>query len=90
MSLLGLTISQSGGHMITLLELWDQHARKPQLKVRYKDWNHRWKHFVIEGIDETGKFLLGVLDSGESIRYSAQSRHWKIYEDGDEETARAV
>lgn len=76
--------------MITLEQLWRVSGNKKGLKVRYMDWNHKWKYFEIHGLDKSGKKLEGVLCSGEKVSYDKNSRHWLIYSAGDENMARAV
>ncbi len=76
--------------MITLEQLWELAGSKRGVKVRYIDWNHRWKYFEIHGKDSAGKNLVGVLCTGESISFDKDSRHWILYTPGDENMARAV
>ncbi len=70
--------------------VWNRLGRKPQVKVRFNDWNHRIKYFVIQGESEDGKRLVGVLDNGEKISYSKKSKGWSAYSVEDENQARAV
>lgn len=70
--------------------VWNRHGRKPQVKVRFTDWNHRIKYFVIHGESEDGRRLVGVLDTGEKISYSKKSKGWSAYQPEDELQARAV
>jgi hypothetical protein len=74
--------------MHTLKELWIKPGAQPGLKVRYQDWNHRWKYFEITDVKD-GR-VEGKLCTGEKISYPATSRHWLVYHPGDEHIARAV
>jgi hypothetical protein len=76
--------------MITLEQLWQRNGKKAGLKVRYQDWNHRWKYFEIEGYDESKRLIKGKLCTGEYICYPAESQHWVVYQLGMEHVARAV
>jgi len=74
----------------TLEKCWRQAGSKSKVKVRFNDWNHRIKYFVIINESEDGKRFQGVLDNGEKISYSKRSRGWSLYYTDDEFAARAV
>ena len=73
-----------------LVNIWNQINKKKGSKVRYRDWNHKIKYFVIESYDEKNNKFHGTLDNGEKIEFSGDTEPWKIYEDEDESSARAV
>ncbi len=75
--------------MSKLMDLWNAHGNKAGLKVRYQDWS-KVKFFEIKKLDETGKFLIGVLDTGETARYPIGNLHFEIYHEGAEYIAQAV
>lgn len=70
--------------------VWKRNGRRFQIKVRFNDWNHRIKYFVIHGESTDGKRLIGTLDSGEKISFSKKSKGWTDYHPEDEFQARAV
>jgi len=59
------------------------------LRVRYADWNHRIRFFQVDSIDQEGR-VLGTLDNGEKVTYASESDFWRVYHDGDEDSAKAV
>ena len=75
--------------MTNLIDLWKAHGEKPGFKVRYQDWS-KVKFFEIESIDETGRFLVGTLDTGEIARYPINNLHFEEYHEGAEYIAQAV
>lgn len=70
--------------------VWKRSGRKSDVKVRFNDWNHRIKYFVIQGESSDGKRLVGTLDTGEKISFSKKSKGWTEYNLEDEFQARAV
>ena len=76
---------------ISLQRLWVKSGRQDNLKVRFNDWSHQIKYFVIKGESSDGKRFVGTLDNGEKISFSKKSRGWKFYTNGDEiQTAHPV
>ena len=75
--------------MTKLLDLWIAQGQKAGLKVRYQDWS-KVKYFEIESIDETGRFIVGTLDTGEIARYPIANYHFELYREGGEYIAQAV
>jgi hypothetical protein len=75
--------------MITLLELWEKQNKKPGLRVRYADWSSV-KYVEIEAVDQTGRLVIGTLDTGEIVRYPTTSLHFEVYTDGSEQIAQSV
>lgn len=71
-------------------QVWEESGRRENLKVRWYGWGHRHKFFVIKSYDEKAQKLIGELENGEKISFPYRSRHWKIYELGDEFHAKAV
>lgn len=76
--------------MKTIEQVWKENNTQVGLKVRWTDWGFRHRYFEIQGEDGTGKKLIGELDNGEVISYLKTSAHWKVYQVGDEEVAKAV
>lgn len=76
--------------MKTIEHLWLANEQEKGLRVRWNDWNWRFKFFTIEGEDKDGKKLIGKLDSGEPYQYPKNSEGWKVYAPGDEDVARAI
>lgn len=74
----------------TLDQVWTTSGNEKQLQVRFNDWNHQIKYFTIHGESTDGKRLVGVLDSGEKISFSKESRGWSLYYHEAEFTAKAV
>lgn len=61
------------------------------VKVRFCDWTHQVKYFMIQGESSDGKRFVGTLDTGEKISFRKKSRGWCVYEADDEfQTAHAV
>jgi hypothetical protein len=75
---------------MTLLEIWQKADKKKPLRVRFQDWNHRWRYFIVHNFDEERQMFIGVLDNQEKVEYLASSSFWKEYQEGDETSARAV
>ncbi len=74
----------------SLDEIWINNKKQTDLKVRFNDWNHTMKYFLITGESSDGKRLVGKLDNGESISYSKRSRGWSLYAAQFSERAGAV
>jgi hypothetical protein len=75
----------------SLDKVWKSAGRKNDVKVRFNDWGHQIKYFVIMGESEDGKRFVGKLDSGEKMSFSRKSRGWALYDSGAElNNARAV
>lgn len=68
----------------SLETVWRTSGRKSHLKVRFYDWTHQIKYFVIMGESEDGKRFVGVLDNGERMSFRKKSRGWCLYEPADE------
>lgn len=68
----------------TLERVWRQSGRKNQVKVRFCDWTHQIKYFMILGESTDGRRFVGTLDTGEKISFSKKSRGWCLYEADDE------
>jgi hypothetical protein len=77
-------------HWDTLASIWHRNAQKNGLKVRFLDWNHTIKFFLITGESEDGKRLVGKLDNGESISFAKFSRGWALYGVDNEHAAKAI
>lgn len=75
---------------ISLERVWKLSGRKNELKVRFNDWTHQIKYFMIHGESNDGKRFIGTLDSGEKISFSKKSRGWDVYSKGAEMDAKAV
>lgn len=59
-------------------------------KLRYVGWDHKVKYFTPISLDEKRKEIQGKLDCGEQISYSQDSSFWVNYEEGMEDSAKAV
>ena len=59
------------------------------LRVRYVDWNHRIRYFQVEKLDSDGR-VHGQLDDGEAMHFASESDFWRLYNEGDENSAKAV
>lgn len=77
-------------HWETLAGVWHRHGQKLGLKVRFLDWNHTIRFFMITGESEDGKRLVGKLDNGESISFAKFSRGWALYGADAEFAAKAI
>lgn len=75
---------------VSLERCWRLNGRKSNLRVRFNDWTHQIKYFVIMGESSDGKRFIGKLDSGEKISFSKRSRGWSLYHPGNEYGAKAV
>lgn len=67
----------------SLDKVWRSAGRK-QVKVRFNDWTHQIKYFVIQGESSDGKRFIGTLDTGEKMSFSKRSRGWSLYQAEDE------
>lgn len=74
----------------TLERVWRQSGSKSHVKVRYNDWTHQIKYFMILGESSDGRRFIGILDNGEKISFSKKSKGWCLYEPNDEYCAKAV
>ncbi len=74
----------------SLEKVWRQAGRKNNIKVRFNDWTHQIKYFMILGESSDGKRFVGTLDTGEKMSFSKKSRGWCLYEKNDEFQAHAV
>lgn len=77
-------------HWFSLERVWRQAGRKQEIKVRFNDWSHAIKYFIIMGESSDGKRFVGMLDTGEKMSFSKKSRGWSLYTQGDEFMAHAV
>lgn len=78
-------------HWFSLERVWRSAGRKNHIKVRFTDWSHQIKYFVITGESSDGKRFVGVLNTGEKMSFSKKSRGWMLYIQDDEvQTAHAV
>jgi len=77
-------------HWISLERVWRISGRKNDIKVRFNDWSHSIKYFIIMGESSDGKRFVGTLDSGEKMSFSKKSRGWSMYTHGDEQAAHAI
>jgi hypothetical protein len=68
----------------TLERVWMSAGGRTHIKVRFDDWTHQIKYFLILGESEDGKRLVGTLDTGEKMSFSKKSRGWRLYEPHDE------
>lgn len=75
---------------LSLEQVWKSNGRKQDLRVRFNDWGHQIKYFVIMGESEDGKRFVGKLDSGEKMSFSRKSRGWSAYHVDAEMGAKAV
>ena len=73
----------------SLEKCWSVGGRK-NVKVRFNDWTHQIKYFLIMGESSDGKRFVGVLDSGEKISFRKKSRGWMLYYPESEFQAHAV
>lgn len=74
--------SEQGGHFMgwySLERIWKAAGRRNHVKVRFDDWTHQIKYFVIMGESADGRRLIGMLDSGEKMSFSKKSRGWSVY-----------
>lgn len=76
--------------MENIYQLWQQNRESKDLKLRYCDWNHRVKYVRIVGESSDGNSLIGVLATGEEVSFPKSSEFWHVYQDGDENQARAI
>lgn len=76
--------------MKTIGELWQESGHKSGLRVRWNDWGQKYNYFEIESLDENKQCLKGKLCNGEELSYALNSKDWKLYEPGDELSAKAV
>ncbi len=67
----------------SLEKIWRQAGQK-NVKVRFCDWTHQIKYFLIQGETEDGMRFTGVLDNGEKMSFPKLSRGWMLYEKEDE------
>lgn len=67
----------------SLDKVWRSAGRK-QVKVRFNDWTHQIKYFVIQGESSDGRRFIGTLDTGEKMSFSKKSRGWSLYQAEDE------
>jgi len=67
----------------SLDKVWRSAGRK-QVKVRFNDWSHQIKYFVILGESSDGRRFIGTLDTGEKMSFSKKSRGWSLYQSEDE------
>ncbi len=67
----------------SLDKVWRSAGRK-QVKVRFNDWSHQIKYFVILGESSDGRRFIGKLDTGEKMSFSKKSRGWSLYQSEDE------
>lgn len=75
----------------SLREWWSQfmdESVKP--KLRYIGWDHQVKYFTPASLDQKRNEIKGSLDSGEQISYSLDSSFWVNYEEGMEDSPKAV
>jgi hypothetical protein len=63
----------------TLERVWKDSGRKYSIKVRFNDWTHQIKFFMIMGESSDGKKFVGTLDTGEKMSFSKKSRGWSPY-----------
>ncbi len=75
---------------LSLERVWKTAGRQLQIKVRFNDWSHTIKYFIIHGESNDGKRFNGTLDSGEKISFSKKSRGWDMYHPEMELAAKAV
>ena len=73
----------------SLERCWRAGGRK-NVKVRFNDWTHQIKYFVIMGESSDGKRFVGILDSGEKMSFYKKSRGWMLYYPESEYQAHAV
>lgn len=76
--------------MDNLYVLWRENKETTDLKLRYCDWNHRTKYVRIVGESSDGASLIGVLANGEEVSFPKTSDFWHVYQEGDENQARAI
>jgi hypothetical protein len=74
----------------SLETVWKSQGRRSKIRVRFNDWNHHIKFFMIEGESSDGKRFVGTLDSGEKMSFSKKSRGWSLYYPEAEFQAHAV
>jgi hypothetical protein len=75
---------------MSLEKVWRLAGRKSELKVRFCDWTHQIKYFIITGESSDGRRFVGQLDTGERISFPKKSRGWLVYQPEDEFQAHAV
>ena len=80
--------------MKTLEALWNEGQQNTNEKLsrrfRFVDWNHQTRFFTVKNISNDGLFFEGVLDCGTKISFPKDSDFWIEYQDGDEDSPRAV
>jgi hypothetical protein len=75
----------------SLREWWSQfmdESVKP--KLRYIGWDHKVKYFTPISLDKKRNEVKGSLDSGEKMSYSLDSSFWVNYEEGMEDSPKAI
>ncbi len=68
---------------MSLEKIW-RSAGRNNVKVRFCDWTHQIKFFLIQGESSDGKRFTGTLDNGEKMSFPKTSRGWMLYEKEDE------
>lgn len=74
----------------TLEKVWRMSGQKNHVKVRFCDWTHNIKYFVIMGESSDGRRFVGALDNGEKMSFSKKSKGWDFYTQDDEWMPHAV
>lgn len=68
---------------MSLERIWRMAGRK-DVKVRFCDWTHQVKYFLIVGESSDGRRFVGTLDTGEKMSFPKKSRGWQLYEEAAE------
>lgn len=68
--------------------LFMDHKVKP--KLRYVGWDHKVKYFTPLKFNKADERVEGHLDCGEVISFPVESQFWVNYEEGMEDSAKAV
>lgn len=63
---------------------------KEELKLRYVGWDHRIRFFTPKSISKAQDHVEGTLDNGEVISFPVDSNFWVQYDEGMENSAKAV
>jgi hypothetical protein len=75
---------------LSLEKVWKKAGGKSLTRVRFSDWTHTVKYFMIMKESKDGKKIIGVLDTGEKIAFPKKLQGWSLYKKGDEFSAHAV
>lgn len=75
---------------LSLEKVWKRAGKRSLTRVRFSDWTHTVKYFMIMKESKDGEKIIGVLDNGEKIAFPKKLKGWSLYHKGDEFSAHAV